>query len=136
MFEIIGLSVNLLLLHALAHICFPRARRRTTDFFQLSYNVPNSQSYRQGSADFAFVAYWIVIFTGLRAAVMNYILLPIATWFGIEKNKSKVRFAEQAWLLVYYSIFWSYGMVSHFSLSGRTLANLFSSTLCITQNIG
>ena len=58
------------------------------------------------------VLYWIVVFTGLRAAVMDYILMPIAQWGGVEKRKNRVRFAEQAWLLLYYVPFWTLGMVS------------------------
>ncbi len=51
------------------------------------------------------------MFTGLRAAVMDYILVPIAQMAGILKKKEIVRFAEQAWIFVYYTAFWSLGMV-------------------------
>jgi len=43
---------------------------------------------------------------------MTYVLLPWAEAAGLKKTKTKVRFAEQAWLLLYYSVFWSLGMVS------------------------
>ena len=42
---------------------------------------------------------------------MEYILAPIGKWRGISKRKDLTRFSEQAWLLVYYSIFWSLGLV-------------------------
>jgi acyl-CoA-dependent ceramide synthase len=58
------------------------------------------------------VFYWIVVFTGLRAAVMDYILMPIAKKGGVKKERDQTRFAEQAWLLVYYSVFWTLGVVS------------------------
>lgn len=58
------------------------------------------------------VFYWIVLFTGLRASLMDYVLKPFAQWAGVEKKKDLVRFSEQAWLLIYYSVFWSIGMVS------------------------
>lgn len=58
------------------------------------------------------VAYWIVLFTALRASVMDYILTPFAAWGGVQKKKDLVRFAEQAWLLVYYFFFFPLGMVS------------------------
>jgi hypothetical protein len=57
------------------------------------------------------VAYWVVVFTGLRAAVMDYALMPIATAAGVKKTRDQVRFCEQAWLLVYYMFFWTLGMV-------------------------
>jgi acyl-CoA-dependent ceramide synthase len=48
------------------------------------------------------VFYWITVFTGLRAAVMDYLLVPLAQRAGIGKKKEKVRFAEQAWIFIYY----------------------------------
>lgn len=42
---------------------------------------------------------------------MTYVLLPLAKLVGLKKLKIQVRFAEQAWLLLYYAIFWSVGMV-------------------------
>lgn len=58
------------------------------------------------------VSYWVVIFTGLRAAVMDYILMPLAKKGGVKTERDKIRFAEQAWLMVYYCVFWPLGMVS------------------------
>lgn len=58
------------------------------------------------------VLYWIVVFTGLRAAVIDYALLPLARKGGVKIEKDKIRFAEQAWLLIYYSVFSTLGMVS------------------------
>lgn len=42
---------------------------------------------------------------------MDYILIPYAQWAGIHKRKAKIRFAEQAWLLIYYAVFSPLGMV-------------------------
>jgi acyl-CoA-dependent ceramide synthase len=53
------------------------------------------------------------VFTGLRAAVMDYALTPFAKMRGIKTQKDTTRFAEQAWLLVYYSVFWTLGMVCY-----------------------
>lgn len=41
---------------------------------------------------------------------MDYVLTPLAATFGINKKKAKVRFAEQAWILLYPTICWSTGM--------------------------
>lgn len=52
-----------------------------------------------------------MIFTGLRVAFMDYVLHPLAALWGVKNKKDKVRFVEQAWLLVYYSGFFTLGMV-------------------------
>ena len=57
------------------------------------------------------VLYSIVLLTGLRAATSDYVLVPLAQGLGITKKKEKVRFAEQAWIIIYDSVFWSLGMV-------------------------
>ena len=106
-----GLSVNLLLLHALAHVCFPRVRHSTRKFYQLSYFDSSSGKYALGWDDIYMVIYSIIVLTGLRAATLDYLLAPLAQLAGVTKKKERVRFAEQAWVLVYYSMFWSLGMV-------------------------
>ena len=45
---------------------------------------------------------------------MEYILAPFARLQGVTKRKMLTRFSEQAWLLVYYSVFWTLGMVCRF----------------------
>lgn len=44
---------------------------------------------------------------------MDYVLVPIARCMGLGKRKATIRFAEQAWLLIYYSVFWTLGMVCY-----------------------
>ena len=92
--------MNLLLLLALTHISFPRARKHTRKFFELSYHNPQTGSYGIGWDDAFLVSYWIVVLTGLRVGIMDYILSLIARSAGL-KGKGMVRFAEQAWLIVY-----------------------------------
>lgn len=103
--------MNLLLLLGLTHLCFPRARTTTRKFFELSYYDAASGRYTQGWDDFPFVLFGVIVFTALRAATMDYVLKPLARMGGIQKKKATVRFAEQGWLLIYCSIFWSLGMV-------------------------
>jgi acyl-CoA-dependent ceramide synthase len=67
--------------------------------------------YGCGTEDLAYVALGIVIFTGLRVFVMEYILDPIARFNGIKTKKGLVRFKEQAWLVCYCTCSWSLGMV-------------------------
>jgi acyl-CoA-dependent ceramide synthase len=100
------------MLLAMTHISFPRARRHTRKFFLLSYFNPESGEYRAGWNDAWMVSFWIVVFTGLRASVMDYILIPFAKRNNVRTNRNQTRFAEQAWLLIYYSVFWTLGVVS------------------------
>ncbi|KAJ4311370.1 Sphingosine N-acyltransferase lag1 [Neodidymelliopsis sp. IMI 364377] len=106
----IGISVNLLSLLFLTHIFFPRARDRTTKFFHMSYYNPETNMYGCGTDDLPYVIFWTVAFTGLRVAVMDYMLDPLARLGGIRTKKGLDRFKEQAWLIVYYTISWSLGM--------------------------
>jgi acyl-CoA-dependent ceramide synthase len=106
----IGLSFNLLALLFLAHLFIPKARAHTHKFFQLSYFNPDSGKYATGSDDVFIVMFCIVLFTGLRAATMEYLFEPLAKLNGISKRKDMTRFAEQAWTIVYYTIFWSLGL--------------------------
>ncbi|RDW66901.1 hypothetical protein BP5796_09650 [Coleophoma crateriformis] len=106
----IGLSANLLMLLSLTHLCFPKARRHTRKFVDLSYLNPESGEYCSGWNDAWMVFFWIVVFTGLRASVMDYILEPLARRGGVETRRNQTRFAEQAWLGIYYCVFWPIGM--------------------------
>lgn len=108
---LLGLSINILLLLLLTHTFFPTLRPRTAQFFTLSYYNAETGLYTQGWNDFKLVSFWIIVFTGLRAATMDYLLIPLARWHGITKKKVAIRYAEQAWLLIYYSAFWGLGMV-------------------------
>jgi very-long-chain ceramide synthase len=107
-----GLCFNLLALLFLAHIFIPKAREHTIKFFTLSNYNPKTGKYGVGSGDISLIAFCIVLFTGLRAAVMEYILAPFAKRCGLEKRKDLTRWSEQAWMLSYYSIFWPLGVVS------------------------
>lgn len=57
------------------------------------------------------VVNWLIIFTGLRIFVMDYLVTPLLHHAGITSKKGKVRFAEQAWMLMYYGTFFPLGMV-------------------------
>lgn len=124
--EGIGLSMNLLSLLALTHMCFPRARRQTRKFFELSYYNASSGRYGLGWDDIFMVFFWIIAFTGLRVAVMDYLLVPLAQGAGLTKKKEKMRFAEQTWLIVYHGTFWSLGMVNLASINSWLWLILYS----------
>lgn len=65
------------------------------------------------------VFHWIVLFSGLRAGVIDYVLTPLAQWGGIKKKKDLTRFSEQAWLLIYYTFFIPIGLVRYNHSEGR-----------------
>jgi acyl-CoA-dependent ceramide synthase len=93
-------------------VAFPRVRHHTRKFFSISYYNEATGTFALGWDDIFFVFYWIIVFTGMRCAIMDYILTPVAAWAGIAQKKARIRFAEQAWILLYYGAFWSCGMVS------------------------
>lgn len=107
-----GLSFNLLALLFLAHAFIPKARTITHKFFHLSYYNPKSGEYAIGIDDSYFILFCIVLFTGLRAGTMESLLAPLGKLQGITNRKELTRFTEQGWMIVYYTFFWSLGVVS------------------------
>jgi acyl-CoA-dependent ceramide synthase len=106
-----GISFNLIALLFLTHAFLPRARAHTVKFFKLSYYNPRTGQYAAGHDDFYFIIFYTVLLTGLRAAVMDHILTPLAKVRGVSRTKDAVRFAEQAWMLIYYVFCWPLGVV-------------------------
>lgn len=106
-----GVSFNLIAILCFVHLYIPTARQHTSKFFWLSHYNPSTGQYGAGEGDCYFLAFCIVFFTGLRAGFMSYVLAPLAKQLGISKKKDVTRFSEQAWLVCYYSIFWTLGMV-------------------------
>lgn len=105
-----GISVTLLSILFSIHMTFPDSRHHTRKFFRISYYNASTGTFALGWDDIWFVFYWIIVFTGARCFTMDYILAPIAQWAGIRSKKAKVRFAEQAWILLYAGLFWCIGM--------------------------
>ena len=94
----------------------PRARSHTGKYFTLSYYNETTGNYGLGKDDGFFIFFCIILFTGLRAATLEYMFAPYAKSKGMTKRKDITRFSEQAWLLIYYSFFWSLGLVCFFPL--------------------
>ncbi|CAG8670855.1 8398_t:CDS:2 [Funneliformis mosseae] len=103
----IDFPVRIIALLSLMYLLkFPGADK----FFLLQHEDPKTGLYKKGRDDVYFVFTWVVLFTSLRAATMKYLLSPIAKLCGIKKNTQQIRFAEQGWSFLYYSIFWTLGM--------------------------
>lgn len=105
-----GLSFNLIALIFLAHMFIPKARPHTSKFFTLSYYDPATEKYAIGPNDYYFISFCVILFTGLRAGTMEHVLAPLARQWGISKRKEITRFSEQAWMLIYYCVFWTLGL--------------------------
>ncbi len=93
------------------HVSWPQARPYTSQIFTLSYHEPGTGRYSVGHADFYLIGFFVVLLTGLRAGSMQHVFAPLARRWGISKKKDVTRFTEQAWILMYYSVFWPLGMV-------------------------
>lgn len=106
-----GLSLIAIVLILLTPICLGNSQLHTPDFYELSYYNAKTNQYATGQKDLCFVGFWIVLLTGMRAALMEYMLAPLAKRWGISTKKQQTRFAEQAWMIIYYNISWPIGLV-------------------------
>ena len=116
---LLGISAYLLALLALIHLVVPHSQHYTRKFFLISYYNVSTGLHALGWDDICFVFFWIIVFTGMRCSIMDYVLTPMARRAGIRKKKTQVRFAEQAWILLYPGVFWSFGMVCSLALLCR-----------------
>lgn len=107
-----GICFGIIALLLCAHVSIPEAQPYTAKFFTLSYYNAGTGKYGAGQDDFYFMAFCMLLLVGLRAGCMESILVPLANQWGIPKRKDAIRFSEQGWMLIYYSVFWPLGMVS------------------------
>ena len=98
-----------------AHILYPSVQHHTSKFFRISYYNPTTGNFALGWDDIFFVFYWIIVFTGARCIIMDYILNPLAQFLGISKKKAKIRFAEQAWIVLYSGLSWTFGFYLYYN---------------------
>lgn len=47
---------------------------------------------------------------------MRWLWEPLARKWNITDRRAKIRFAEQGWNILYYTVFWSLGLVSYHSI--------------------
>ncbi|KAI9277290.1 TLC domain-containing protein [Phascolomyces articulosus] len=73
------------------------------DKFLFIANQGDNGLYHKSFYDITFLLFYICVFTALRAAIMNHVLIPLARWSGVKKKKFE-RFAEQGYSFIYYSI--------------------------------
>ncbi|KAI9189228.1 Sphingosine N-acyltransferase lag1 [Blastocladiella emersonii ATCC 22665] len=75
----------------------------------VAFAGPTDTLYGKGPYDLAFIAFGVVVWTLLRAVVIDYVLRPTARYLGCKRSMLD-RFGEQGWLVVYYTLSWSVGM--------------------------
>ena len=85
-----------------------------------------------GRDDAYLILFCVTLFTGLRASTMEYLLAPFAKMRGLTKRKDITRFSEQAWMLVYYVVFWPAGAVGS-SLRPSTDRPLTRYSICTSS---
>ncbi|KAI0912304.1 longevity-assurance protein [Ustulina deusta] len=106
----IGVSCNFILALFLIHTCLPQDRPFTSKFFTLSGYNPATGKYAASRDDLYFVGFCVVLFTGIRAGAMEYVLAPFARYWGLSNKKRIARFSEQGWMFLYNAVFWTLGM--------------------------
>jgi acyl-CoA-dependent ceramide synthase len=104
----LGLCVNAMLVILLSYWLFPDLRDRTGGFFMLGY--PLEGLHGIGPQDLKLVFGFMTFFTAARVATMDYVLKPLAVKTRVLKRKTQTRFAEQSYMIIYYTIFWSWGL--------------------------
>ncbi|EDR12841.1 uncharacterized protein LACBIDRAFT_246558 [Laccaria bicolor S238N-H82] len=100
-------------------------------FFALQYptqtpahpdSFPESGYYNAGKADICLVITCIAVMAVLRDALRLGVFEPFARWKlsrDLDRKRhqpSVLRFAEQGWSVVYYTIQWSFGLYVHRNL--------------------
>lgn len=107
----LGLSLNFIILLGMTYVLFPSLRPTAKALVALSY--PSAEApglYSQGPKDMYLVASCVIYFTAFRAFMLDYVLTPMAGLCGIGRRKGRVRFAEQSYMLIYYTIYWFWGL--------------------------
>ena len=66
--------------------------------------------YGKGKLDFAFVAFYTVVFSFTREFLMQRLLRPMALHFGIRRRNKQSRFMEQAYTAIYFGFLGPLGL--------------------------
>lgn len=71
-------------------------------------NVPTYHG--KGKADFAFVAFYVVVLSFIREFLMLRLLRPVAWKCGLRSRSRQSRFMEQTYTAIYFSVFGPFGL--------------------------
>ncbi|KAI8443005.1 hypothetical protein BY996DRAFT_8390597 [Phakopsora pachyrhizi] len=78
-------------------------------FIKISYKLPQTaeeeantdQRYGKGLKDLPFLAFYVIVFSFLRQAVIKYFVKTYATWLGLRGTKLQ-RFVDQGYAIFYW----------------------------------
>ncbi|KAB2577215.1 hypothetical protein BFW01_g8557 [Lasiodiplodia theobromae] len=90
-------------LHAAIFLSYPLPRAPDAD-----PSVPIQ--YGKGGRDFAFVGFYIIVFSFTREFLMQRFLRPLAIRCGIKSRAKQARFMEQVYTAIYFGIFGPFGL--------------------------
>ena len=76
----------------------------------LPAHIGNPTQYGKGKKDFAFVAFYTIVFTFTREFCMQRLILPLAIRAGIKSRGKQARFMEQAYTAMYFAVFGPFGL--------------------------
>ncbi|KAI0796696.1 TLC domain-containing protein [Abortiporus biennis] len=65
---------------------------------------PDDPRYQKGYLDLAFIAYYVVVWSWFRQAIILHIWKPFGRSYGIKKNAKLDRLGEQGHAMVYFAI--------------------------------
>ncbi|KAI9718092.1 MAG: hypothetical protein M1812_004350 [Candelaria pacifica] len=68
------------------------------------------RQYGKGRADFAFVAFYIIVLSFTREASMQIFIRPLAIRCGLRSRAKQSRFMEQFYTALYFSVFGPFGL--------------------------
>ena len=76
----------------------------------LPAHIGNVTQYGKGKKDWAFVAFYTIVFTFTREFLMQRLIRPIAIRCGFRKRGKQSRFMEQVYTAIYHGTFGLYGL--------------------------
>ncbi|EGW31685.1 uncharacterized protein SPAPADRAFT_62293 [Spathaspora passalidarum NRRL Y-27907] len=98
----------IIVLTALHFSGIPSITKYTSKFFHLQNQIGvanNRPIYDIHIDDTYYVIFWVIAVTFLRSFLMQWCFSPFAKHFcSITSRKAKIRFAEQSWSFVYYTV--------------------------------
>jgi acyl-CoA-dependent ceramide synthase len=101
----------------------------------ISYPLPRRLGedrtyYTYGYRDVAFLAFYVIAFSFFRQASTEYIVAPIGRAGGIRREIKLLRFMEQGYAALYFSIFGTFGIVRARRSALRARVRASHSTSC------
>lgn len=76
----------------------------------LPAHIGEVTQYGKGKLDFAFVAFYMVVFSFTREFLMQRMIRPIALCYGIKNKGKQARFMEQFYTAIYFAVFGPFGL--------------------------